>query len=66
MTYYEFVKIVIDILILATVIIDIIVYYSRVLKSIVIDHDLLFILNFWFLLCYFLDIKIKIFIAFHL
>ena len=51
---------------LAEVIINVVIYYHRVLESIIMDRGLLFILKFWSLLCYFLKIKKKLFIAFYL
>ena len=65
MVHYVPVKVTIDIPDLAEVIIDVIVHYYRVLESIVTDRGLLFISKFWSLLCYFLRIKKKLFIAFH-
>ncbi len=56
----------IDISGLAKVIIDVIVYYHKIRKSIIIDWDLLFILKFWSLLCYFLGIKQRLSTTFHL
>ncbi len=66
MVYYELVKIIIDILGLAKVIINVIVHYYDISKSIITDQGLLFILIFWSLLCYFLDNKKRLFITFHL
>lgn len=65
MIYYKPVKVIIDILGLAKVIINVIVYYYRVLKSIVIDQGSPFGSKFWFLLCYFLGIKKNLSTAFH-
>ncbi len=47
-------------------IINIVVYQYGVPESILTDWDLLFTLKFWFLLCYFLEIKKKLFITFQL
>ncbi len=55
--YYKPVKITIDIPVRAKVIINIVVSYYNIYKSIIIDYNLLFILKFWSLLYYFLDIK---------
>ncbi len=50
---------------LAKVIIDIIVHHYSISEIIVTDQGLLFILKFWSFLCYFLDIKRRLFITFH-
>ncbi len=63
--HYEPVKITIDALDLAKVIIKVVVYYHGVLESIVINRGLLFISKFWSSLCYFLNIKKKLSTAFH-
>ena len=55
----------IDVLGLAKVIINMIMRYYAVSKSIVIDQGLLFISKFWSLLYYFLKIKKKLSTAFH-
>ena len=65
MVYYESIKVTIDTPSLAEVIINVIIYYYRVLKSIVIDWGSLFTSKFWSLLFYFLKIKKKLFIAFY-
>ncbi len=65
MVHYEPVMITIDIPGLVKVIINVIIRYHRVPESIIIDQSLLFISKFWFLLCYFLGIKKRLFIAFH-
>ena len=57
MVYYELVKIIIDTLGLAEMIMNIIMCYYRVLELIVIDWGLLFTSKFWSLLCYFFKIK---------
>ena len=51
------VKVTIDILWLAEVIIDIIVQYDGLPNSIIINHKAIFISKFWSLLYYFSDIK---------
>ncbi len=66
MVYYEPVKSTIDALGLAKVIINMVVHHHEVSESIVIDQGSVFILKFWFLLCYFLQIKRKLSIVFHL
>ena len=65
MVYYEPVNVTIDALGLAKVIIDIVVRHHGLPDSILTDRALLFISKFWALLCYFLDIKRSLFIAFH-
>ena len=55
----------INILSLAKVIINMVVYHYKVLKSIVTDQGLLFISKFWSLLYYFLMIKKKLSIVFY-
>ena len=57
MVYYKLVKVIINILGLAKVIINVIVHYYKVPELIIIDQGLLFIIKFWFSLCYFLKIK---------
>ena len=64
MVYYVPVKVTIDIPGLAKVIINVIAYYYRVLKSIVTNQGSFFISKFGFLLYYFLKIKQKLFTAF--
>ena len=65
MVYYVLVKITIDVLGLAKIIIDIIVRHYRVPKSIVTDQGLFFTSKFLFLPCYFFEIKKKLSIVFH-
>ena len=57
MVYYVLVKITINALGLAKVIINVMVHYYRVLELILTDRDSLFISKFWSSLCYFLGIK---------
>ena len=57
MVYYKLVKVTINALGLAKVILNIIVWHHKVPESIVTDQGLLFISKFWSLLCYFLRIK---------
>ena len=65
MVYYEPVKITIDALGLAEVIIDVVIRYHSLLDSIVSDRGSIFTSKFWFSLCYFLDIKQRLSTAFH-
>ena len=65
MVHYEPVKVTIDALGLAEVIIDVIVRYRGLLDLIVTDKGLLFTSKFWSLLCYFLDIKRRLSTVFH-
>lgn len=65
MAHYELVKITIDTAGLAKIIINVVVRYYSFSKTIFHDQDLLFNAKFWFLLCYFLDIKQKIFTVFY-
>ncbi len=64
MIHYKLVKVTIDVLNQAKVIINVVVCHHRVLESIVMDENLLLISKFWFLLYYFLEIKKKLSIAF--
>ena len=66
MVYYKYVKITIDILSLIKVIINVVIYYHDIFKSIITNQNSIFILKFYFLLCYFLGIKRKLFITFYL
>ena len=66
MIYYEPVKVTINTFGLAKVIMNIIVYYYGILKSIITNRGLLFTSKFWFLLYYFLKIKNKLFTTFYL
>ncbi len=66
MIHYELVKIIIDVSILAEVIIEVVMWHHGLLNSIVSDWNSVFTSKFWFLLCYFLGIKQKLSIAFHL
>ncbi len=63
MIYYEPVKITIDALGLAKVIINVVVYHYKVLESIIIDWSLLFTSKFWSSLYYCLEIKKMLSIA---
>ena len=65
MIYYELIKVMINILGLAKVIINVIVQHHRVPEFIVIDSGLLFISKFWSLLYHFLKIKKNLSTAFH-
>ena len=62
---YEPVKITINALSLAKVIIDIVVWHDGLLDSIITDQGSLFTLKFWSSLCYFLGIKRRLSTAFH-
>ncbi len=63
--HYEPVKVTIDAPGLAEVIINVVVRYHGVPKSIVTDRGWLFTSKFWSSLCYFLGIKKKLSTAFH-
>ena len=65
MVHYEPVKITIDAPGLAKVIIDIVVRHHGLPDSIIIDWGSLFTSKFWSSLCYFLEIKRRLFTAFH-
>ncbi len=65
MIYYKLVKVTIDAPSLRKVIINLVIYHHSIPKSIVMDWDLLFTLQFWFLFDYFLSIKIKLFTVFY-
>ena len=65
MVYYEPVKVIIDALGLAEVILEVVVRHHGLPDSIVSDRDLLFISKFWSLLYYFLGVKQKLSTAFH-
>ena len=63
--YYKLVKVMINAPDFTEEIIDIMVWYHSLLDSIIIDQGSLFTLKFWFLLCYFLEIKKKLLTTFH-
>ena len=65
MVHYEPVKVTIDAPELAKVIIDVVVWYHGLPDSIVTDRGSLFISKFWSSLCYFLEVKRRLLIAFH-
>ena len=65
MVYYEPVKITINALELAEVIIDVLICQHSLLNSIITDRGLFFTLKFWLLLCYFFGMKQRLFIAFN-
>ena len=65
MVYYKPVKVTIDTLGLAKVIINIVVRHHGLPDSIVINLGSFFTLKFWSSLCYFLDIKQRLSTAFH-
>lgn len=60
MAYYDPVKVIIDDLGLAKVIIDVIVWHYSLPNSIVSDWDSVLASKFWSLICYFLEIKRKL------
>ena len=66
MVYYKPFKVIINALGLAKVIINIVMKYHDLSDSIVTDWGSFFTSKFWFLLCYFFDIKQKISTTFHL
>ena len=66
MVYYKLVKITINALGLAEVIINVIVRYHSLLNLIMTDKGFLFTLKFWSSLCYFFGIKRWLFTVFHL
>ena len=65
MMYYKSVKITINVLGLAKVIIDVVVRHYGLLVSIISDWGAIFTSKFWSLLCYFFDIKQQLFNAFY-
>ena len=65
MVYYEPVKVTIDALGLAEVILDVVVRHHGLPDSIVSDRGSLFTSKFWSSLCYFLGIKRRLSTAFH-
>ena len=65
MVYYKPIKITIDAPNLAKVIIDVVVWHHNLSDSIITDWGSLFTSKFGSLLCYFLDIKRRLFTAFH-
>ena len=65
MVHYKLIKVTINALSLAEVIINMVMRHHGLLDSIVTDRKLLFTSKFWSLLCYFLGIKQRLSIAFH-
>ena len=65
MVYYKPVKLTIDALGLAEVIIDVVIKHHGLPDSIVTDRGSFFTSKFWSLLCYFLGIKRRLSTAFH-
>ena len=65
MVYYKLVKITINTPNLAEVIIDVVVWHYGLFGSIIIDWGSLFMLKFWYLLYYFLEIKRRLPMAFY-
>ena len=66
MVYYKPVKVTINALGLAKVILDVVVWHHGLPNSIISDKGSLFISKFWFLLCYFFGIKQRLSTVFHL
>ena len=66
MVYYEPIKVTIDTLRLAIVILDVVIQNQDLLDSIITDRSLFFTSKFWSSLYYFLNIKHKLLTAFHL
>ena len=66
MVHYKLVKVTINALGLAEVIIDVVVRHYGLSNSIVTDRGLLFTSKFWSLLCYFLGIKRRLSTTFYL
>ena len=65
MVHYKPVKVIIDALELAEVIIDVVVWHHGLPDSIVTDRSSVFTSKFWSLLCYFLGVKRRLSTAFH-
>ena len=65
MVYYELVKITINTLRLAEIIIDMVVWYHGLSNLILTNKSSLLISKFWSLLCYFLGIKRRLSTVFH-
>ena len=66
MVHYKLVKITLDAPGLATVIIDVIIRHHGVLDFIINNRSFFFTSKFWSSLCYFLGIKQRLYLAFHL
>ncbi len=66
MVFYKPVKVTINALGLAEIIIKIVVWHHGLLDSSISDQGSVFTLKFWFSLYYFLGIKQKLSTAFHL
>ena len=65
MVHYELMKITINILGLAEVFINVVIWHHGLLDSIITDQSSLFTSKFRSSLCYFLEIKRKLFTTFH-
>ena len=65
MMHYKPVKVTIDALRRAEVIIDVVVRHHNLPDSIISDRGAIFISKFWFSLCYFFGIKWRLSITFH-
>ena len=61
MVHYKLVKITINAPSLGEVIINVMVKHHSLFNSMITDQESLFTSKFWFLLCYFLKIKQKLF-----
>ncbi len=66
MIHYKPVKVTIDALSLVKVIFDVVIQYYGFLDSIISDHSSVFTSKFCLLLCYFLEIKQRLFTTFYL
>ncbi len=66
MIHYELVKVTIDASGLAKLIINVVVRSHSIFELIITNPGSLFILKFWSLLYYFLDVKKRILTTFHL
>ncbi len=64
--HYKPVKVTINALALAEIIIKVVVQHHNLPNSIISDWGSVFTSKFWSTLCYFLDIKCKLSTAFHL
>lgn len=63
--YYKSILVIINIPKPAIIILDIVFWHHSLPDLIITNKNYLFILKFWFLLCYFFDIKYKISIVFY-
>ena len=65
MVHYKPVKITFNTLRLTEILIDVVIYFNGLLDLIFTNRNLLFILNFWSLLCYSFVIKKNLSTTFH-